>query len=191
MATVLNAPGLITPEEFLKLPDRDLYELVDGQLVETTMSMEAALVAGEFLSRLRTFVKERSLGGVYSSDATYQCFPDAPGKVRRPDVSFVARGRLSEEQFSKGHCPIPPDLAVEVISPNDLFYDVEEKVEEYRSAGVRLVWVASPKSRSITVYRLDGTDDHFGVDALLTGESVVPGFEVRVEDLFPNKADVI
>ena len=71
------------------------------------MSMEAAWVASQINRRLTSFVDEHQLGAVFTSDATYQCFPDSPGTVRRPDVSFIARGRLSEDQFSEGHCLIP------------------------------------------------------------------------------------
>jgi len=191
MATVLDPPSTISPEEFLKLPERELYELVDGELVETLMSMEAAWVASQINRRLTAFVDEHQLGAVFTSDATYQCFPDSPGTVRRPDVSFIARGRLSEDQFSEGHCLIPPDLAVEVISPNDLLYALEQKVEDYRSAGVKLIWVASPKSRSITAYRPKKKPTHFEAGDVLNGENVVPGFEVAVSELFPQKQAIL
>ncbi|MDZ4684324.1 MAG: Uma2 family endonuclease [Planctomycetaceae bacterium] len=187
MATVIDVPSLMTPEEFLKLPDRRFYELVDGQLVETNMSLEACCVAGQFIHYLIAYVNQHGLGHVFTSEATYRCYPDAPDKVRRPDVSFIARGRLSREQFAEGHCLISPDLVVEVISPNDLFYDVEAKVQEYRSAGVRLIWVASPRSRSVTVHRLDGSEDHFGEESQLSGEDVLPGFQMRVAEFFPQK----
>jgi Uma2 family endonuclease len=77
---------------------------------------------------------------------------------------------------------------VEIISPNDLTHDVEEKVQEYQSAGVKTVWVVSPKSRSVTSYRLGHDPIHFVTNAVLAGEPLFPGFELKVADLFPQKS---
>jgi Uma2 family endonuclease len=75
-------------------------------------------------------VKPQLLGVVLTSDASYQFFPEEHDRVRRPDVSFIDRSRMRPE-YVEGHIQIPPDLAVEVVSPNDLFYEVREKVGEY------------------------------------------------------------
>ena len=87
------------------------------------------------------------------------CFPDAPAKVRKPDASFIRRGRLPGEALPDGFCPIPPDVAAEVVSPNDLAYEVDEKVGEWLRAGVRLVWVINPRARIVAVHRRS-TSDH-------------------------------
>jgi Uma2 family endonuclease len=188
----VSAPSApITPEQFLELPDRDRYELVRGELQEQVMSFEAGLVGGEIYARLRDYVRAHKLGAVVPDGVTYQCFPQEPGRIRRPDASFIEKGRLPDNQFSSGHVLVAPDLVVEVVSPNDLFYDVEEKVQEYLAAGVRLVWVASPKSRSIAVYAPDRPEVHLGPADELTGEDVVSGFRVPVSELFPAKADVL
>ena len=87
-----------------------------------------------------------------------KCFPHAPGMVRRPDVSFIRRGRLPGDVSPDGWIKIPPDLAVEVVSPNDVVEELEEKLEDYQKAGIPLVWVIYPKRRKARVFRLDGTD---------------------------------
>ena len=125
------------------------------------------------------------LGWVFPADNSYQCFPDAPDKVRRPDVSFIVLGRLPAEQLPEGHITIAPDLAVEVVSPNDRAYDIDHKVEEYISAGVRLVWVISPAGRTVRVHRADGTVALLGQKDELDGEDVLPGFSCAVCELFP------
>jgi Uma2 family endonuclease len=76
---------------------------------------------------------------------------------------------------------------VEVVSPNDLVYVVEEKVEEYLSVGVRLVWVINPNVRTVRVYRLDRSFAGLRESDTLSGEQVIPGFECRVQDLFPPR----
>src|SRR5258708_2600866 len=134
----------ITPEEFLRVPDSRSFELVNGELVERNMGWQASWISARVAYFLSAYCVPRHLGWIVDSEASYRCYPDDPDKVRRPDVSFVRIERLSEKEIPKGHCPIAPDLAVEVISPHDLYPEVEEKVDEYLRAGVRLVWVVNP-----------------------------------------------
>jgi Uma2 family endonuclease len=174
-----------TPEDLLAMPDGENYELVDGQLVERNMGAESSWIGGRLHSRLDLFCEEHGLGWVWPADNGYQCFPHALSLVRRPDVSFIRAGRLSGGQLPKGHVRIPPDLAVEVVSPNDLAYEIEEKLEDYQKAAVRLVWVIHPESRTVSVYRSDGSASRLHEDDELTGEDVIPGFRCQVGSLFP------
>lgn len=187
MSTI--TPPRITPEELLKLPEGERYELVDGELVEGTMSFESVWIATLLCLKLNEFVLPLSLGFVAGDGLGYQCFED-PDKVRRPDASFVRIGRLTLAQFESGHCQIAPDLAVEVVSPNDLFADIERKANEYLSAGVRLVWVLNPETQTILVYRPDGSMAHLSAKDELEGESVLPGFRCAVRSLFPDKVQL-
>src|SRR5947208_12087963 len=109
-----------TPEDLLTMPDGEHYELVNGELVEKRMGTKSSWIAGEVQRRLGNFIETSRAGWVLPAEASYQCFPDDPKRVRRPDVSFIRRGRLPGEELPEGHTPIPPDLAVEVVSPNDL-----------------------------------------------------------------------
>ena len=78
--------------------------------------------------------------------------------MRRADVSFIAADRYPLDQLSReGYSSIAPDLAVEVISPNDLAKDLDEKLEDYLRAGVKLIWVINPETRTLQVYYPDGT----------------------------------
>src|SRR3954451_6725897 len=114
-----------TPEDLLALENG--YELIDGRLVEKTMGMEASAVAVTILRLLSTHVRAHDLGRVFESECGYQIFPEEPNRVRKPDGSFVARGRLPGERPVRDHCRIPPDLALEVVSPNDLAEEVNAK----------------------------------------------------------------
>src|SRR5262245_59560195 len=129
-----------TPEDLLTMPDGKNYELVDGRLVERKLGAESSWIGGRLHSRLDLFCEEHSLGWVWPADNSYQCFAHAPKLVRRPDVSFIRAVRLPGGELPKGHVRIPPDLAVEVVSPNDLAYEVEERIEDYQKAGVPLIW---------------------------------------------------
>lgn len=176
---------LYTPEDLLTMPDGDRYELVDGQLVEHTMSFLSSYVAGEIYARVRDFSRAHRPGWALPEGTTYQCFPHAPGKVRKADVSFIRAERYTAEQaLQEGHVLIHPDLCVEVVSPNDSYYDVDQKAEEYLRAGVSLVWIANPVNRTVQVRRADGTSTTLREHDELTGEKVLPGFRCRVGDLF-------
>ena len=177
-----------TPEELNALPDEKDFELVDGQLVERQMGAESSWVGGRIYRILAEYAESHGLGLVWPSDNGYQCFPDEPNKVRKPDVSFVRTGRLPDDRLPEGYLRIPPDLAVEVISPNDLAVEVDQKVVEYRRAGVALVWVVNPRSRVVRIYRADGTSAWLNEDDELSGESVLPDFRCKVAAFFPPVA---
>ena len=174
----------ITPEELLRMPDGDRYELVNGIPTEKTMGAESDEIAANLSAALVFFVRQHKLGHVYGAQTGYRCFPDHPNLVRMPDVSFVAAGRLPGDKTPKGWIRIPPDLAVEVISPNDLYEEIETKVNEYFAANVRLIWVVSPGSRTVLIRRPDGTAAVLNESGTLSGETVVPGFSVPVSELF-------
>jgi len=172
------------PEELLARPDADAYELVGGELVERKMGAKSSYIAGQIHHRMEEFCRSRHLGWVFPEGTSFQCFPDDPGQVRRADVSFIRFGRLPREQPPEGHIRIAPDLAVEVVSPHDLAYDVDSKVEDYLQAGVRLVWVVNPVSRTVRVHHPDGPGATLRADGELTGGDVLPGFRCPIRDLF-------
>ncbi len=129
----------ITPEQLLEMPDGGHYELIDGEVRERSVSVLSNLIAAGITGMLHNHCQPHNLGWVLASELGYRCFPWKPGRVRRADVSFIRADRLTEEHLSEGFCSIPPDLAVEVVSPNDLVDKLDEKVEDYlRGCAARL-----------------------------------------------------
>ena len=174
-----------TPEDLLKMPDGDQYELVDGQLVERNMSMWSSFVAGRIFGILAPFCEQHRLGWPFPEGMSYQCFPLYPEKIRRPDFSFIRHTRLALALArTKGHCPVAPDLAVEVVSPNDTAYEVDEKVQEFLSVGVPLVWVVNPEQRTVAIHRWGGAGTILRESDEISGEDVIAGFSCRVGDFF-------
>jgi Uma2 family endonuclease len=174
-----------TPEDLLRLGEDKLYELVDGQLVEKHMSSESSWIASRLGRSLDLHTDQQQLGWVWVEN-TFQCFADAPNKVRRPDVAFVRAGRLPDNRPSRGHERVMPDLGVEVVSPNDTAEEVEGRVDEFLRGGVRLFWVIYPQTRTVHVFRTDGSAQRLREGDELKGEDVVPGFSCVVRDLFPR-----
>jgi len=186
--SVALAERTYTPDDLLAMEDGKIYELDDGHLVRRDTSMRSSWVGGRLYRFLDIFVDENKLGWAWHADLGYVCFPDAPRKVRRPDVSFIRAARLPGGlSVDAGYCNIAPDLAVEVISPKEPAYKVEKKVVEYLEAGVPLVWVINPASRRAHVYRRDGSVTWFREDDELSGEDVVAGFRCRLGSILPEK----
>lgn len=174
-----------TPDELLRLPDGERYELVNGELVEHTLSKMASHVTARVVFKLAEFCQAKDVGWLFSESNSYQCYADDPNRVRRPDVSFIRRDRMTLEEYQEeGHTLIPPDLAVEVVSPNDTVYEVHCKVQEYLTAEVRIVWVVNPLNKFVEVCRLQGPWQILRENDFLDGEDLLPGFRCRVGDLF-------
>ena len=187
MATaLLDRAKTYTPDDLLRIPDGHRFELVDGRLERRDMGTTSSWVGGELYARVRDFCQANRAGWVFAADAGYACF--AGGRtVRFPDVSVIRFGRLPGEQLPEGHLTIPPDLAVEVVSPRDRVEKLERKLRDYRTAGVRLVWVIYPALGIARVHRPDRTITEIAADEFLDGEAVLPGFRVRLGDLFPPR----
>lgn len=182
--TLLETQQEYTPEDLLRMPDGDRYELIDGRLVERHMGLLSDILAGKIAFLLTAFCLPRGLGWVVIPSSGG--FQYTGRQVRKPDVAFVRRGRFPDEQPPAGHAALVPDLAVEVISPNDLYEEVEAKVVEYLRVGVRLVWVVSPSQRTVRVHRADGVCRYLREGDQLTGEDVLPDFRCPVADLFAD-----
>jgi Uma2 family endonuclease len=148
------------------------------------MGAKSSWVGGQLFRLLAEFTQPNTLGWVWPADLTYRCFAN-PKTARKPDVSFIRRGRLPNEELPAGELRLPPDLAVEVVSPNDTVYELDTKVEEYLAAGVRLVWVINPEARIAIIHRLDGSMAKVREGQELSGEDVVPGFHCLLSSCLP------
>jgi Uma2 family endonuclease len=186
MSTAVATQARYTPEDLLAMPDGDGYELVHGRLVERNLGSESSRVGTRLCSRLDPFCEKHNLGIVWGADNGYQCFPHQSSLVRRPDVSFVRFGRLPGDVPPKGWVKIRPDLAVEVVSPNDSAEEVEEKLADYRKVEVPLVWIIYPSARVARIHRSNGPPRYLLEDDELSGEDVIPGFRCPLRDILPR-----
>src|SRR5712692_2490245 len=142
----------MTAEELERLPDDGrLYELVNGELrIMTPAGSQHGRVGTRIYRPLANYVYEHGLGEVFPSDTGFQLTRD-PDTVRSPDVAFVCRERMEAVGDLTGYWPGAPDLVVEVISPSDLYTEVEDKILTWLGHGTRLVLVANPRHRTISV----------------------------------------
>ena len=168
----------MTLEEFLE-QDIAGYEYIEGELVPMSPASRIhGKIGANVIGHLYWHVRENQLGEVYTVETTFQ----VGERVLKPDVAFVSTDRLTGDE-DKG-LPIPPDLAIEVISPTDVQYRIVRKALAYLEAGTHLVWVLEPVSKTVTVYRSETDIETLTRDDTLTGEGVVPGFSCPVAHLF-------
>jgi Uma2 family endonuclease len=168
----------ITLEEFLT-NDYSSYEYAKGELVPmSTPTMIHGEISANVVTLLNNYVRQHRVGRVYTAETTFQIGESG----RKPDVAFVSKERLPENRQQAS--PIPPDLAVEVVSPTDKVYDVHEKVLEYLDAGTKMVWVIEPITKTVTVYRSKSDIKMLTQNDTLTGEEVVSGFQCAVAEIF-------
>ena len=181
----MPSPGLMTAEELFRLPDDGFrYELVRGRLVRMdTSGSRSSVITGRISRRLGSFVEAHALGLTGDADWRFKLASD-PDIVRAPDVAFVRADGIPTTGVPPGFWPGAPDLAIEVVSPSDRIADVVEKVQEYLAFGARLVWVVDPEARKAIIFRRDAPPEVVGPDGELHGEDVVPGFVLRLADIW-------
>jgi len=176
---------LLTAEEFMKLPDPadgSLQELVQGVVVTIPPPKGRHGVCCLRVGRLvGNFVDQHKLGHTASNDAGV-ILRRGPDTVRGPDIAYYSRTRVPE--VPDGYFEVPPDLVIEVVSPDDQHSKVQAKVRQYLKAGVAMVWLVDPDLRIVTAYR-PGDRMRTSEEAdTLDGEDVLPGFSCQVADLF-------
>ena len=170
--------GEMTLEEFLE-SDLEGYEYVKGELIPMpAASAEHGIVSARIFLHLGLYVREHQLGEVVTPDTGFQ----VGERVLKPDIAFLSTAHLPDD-LSKAF-PVPPDLAIEVVSPSDAFRRVIEKAFAYLEAGTQIVWVIEPGSKTVTVYRSETDIKLLTREDTLTGEDVVEGFSCQVAQLF-------
>ncbi len=176
---------LYTADDLLKLSaadDSKRYELDRGVLIEMAPTGEThGILVNEIAYVITTFVRAGNWGRVTAAETGF-LLSENPAIVRAPDIAFTSRDRLQPR--TDKYPRVAPDLAVEVISPGDSQPEIHEKVVEYFRAGTRLVWVVYPRSRAIYVYHAPTQITVLGVEDTLDGGDVLPGFTVKIGNLF-------
>jgi Uma2 family endonuclease len=175
---------LMTAHELWCLPDDGMrHELVRGEL--RTMppgGLEQGDRSSVLDGSLGVFVRAHGLGRVFTNEPGFILTTD-PDTVRAPDVAYLRSEQL-KDGIPTGYFRGAPDLAVEVISPNDLYAEVDEKVAEWLEHGTRLVFVVNPRRKVVAVHRPGQPVAMLGIEDTLTADDLVPGWSLSVRDLF-------
>ncbi|MCL2770479.1 MAG: Uma2 family endonuclease [Solirubrobacterales bacterium] len=185
MAVPANAPSVTTAEELWRMPGDALRrELVHGELREMSPAgARHGRVASAVGGLLRAHVSQTGCGVTFGAETGFVLSRD-PDTVRAPDAAFISRARFAAVGDTEKFWPGAPDLAVEVLSPQDSFQRVQEKALEWIDSGCAAVMVLDPDRRSATIYRPGGRAQVHGVGETLDLDDAVPGFTVVVQELF-------
>ncbi len=175
----------MTASELLDMSDDGYrYELIRGELKQMP---PAGLDHGEYAltigASLRQHVRRDELGKAYGAETGF-ILATGPDHVRAPDGAFVSRDRVDRVRVSTGYGLGAPDLAIEVVSPNDRYSEVEEKTADWLDAGTRAVIIADPRRRTVRVHRSTTDVVTLSEADTLEVEDVVPGWRLSVREIF-------
>jgi len=156
--------------------------LVRGELIMMSPAgAEHGRIVTNITVPLAIFVRQHALGTVFGAETGFRIGQD-PDTVRAPDVAFVTAQRTGDK-LAAGFFPGAPDLAVEVLSPEDRASVVLAKVQDSLDAGCRAVWVADPRTHTVTVYRSRSDIMVLNESETLDGGDLLPGFSVSAREL--------
>ena len=180
-----TVPKTWTDQEFMAIPGDEQYELVNGALIEMGNSGMLHGELGSFLGgSLSLYVRAHKLGVVCDSSTAFTL---KSGNRRSPDVSFVAKERLQGlKSLPRGFFQGSPDLAVEILSPNNTIAEIHSKIVEYFDNETRLIWVIHPDEQFVLVYHTVRPKHLLQLQDSLDGEDIIPGFSLPMQDLFTN-----
>ena len=180
----MSTKTLLTAEDLWKIvADGSRYELSKGELVPMTpVGIPHSAIVIRLGKLLSIHVDENRLGLV-GTEGGFKLHRN-PDTLRAPDIAFISKERLEREGIPEAFADFPPDLAVEVLSPEDTASEIARKVDEYLAAGVPLVWIVDPLIQKVTVYRSLQDIKVVSAKEELDGGAVLPGFRVTVAAIF-------
>jgi Uma2 family endonuclease len=183
MSSTSTTAPLITGEELFAMGDIGPCELIDGRIVPMSPTGgRHGFIELRLAAALSLFAQQRNLGRVMTGEVGIYTRHN-PDRVRGADIAFLSRERWSDS-LPEGFLEIAPDLVVEIMSPNDRWQEVRQKLAEYFAIGVRWVWIVEPETRTVLVCRSSIDFQQFGETDTLVGEGTLEGFTLAVTELF-------
>lgn len=175
-------PGTATEADLLRLPRdvRRMCELVDGTLVMKAMRAPESAIAFVLGKFLFPYLAVQDIAVALGPDGHTRYFGN---QIRMPDVGVILRRRLPGGVLPQDPiCPVPPDLAVEVLSPGNTKREIDRKLRLYFQSGVSLAWVVNPKDRTVRVYTSPTRSTKLKEDDVLDGGDILPGFQLSIRE---------
>ena len=183
-ATLETAKKVWTEAELEALPeDGYIHEVVNGELVMSPKNnYYHGDICADLLAALRTFANTHRLGAVWNSSTGFWM---RSRNCRAPDISFVAKARLAGfARRDRRFFPGAPDLAVEILSPNNTRSEIDERLRDFFASGTQIAWIVNPDAECVEVCHSFTQRMLLGSGAVLDGEHLLPGFQYPITDLF-------
>lgn len=187
--SVVASPRLLTTDDLLAMPDDGKERwLIRGMLREKPMTKRnrfhswLTVSIGHFL---RIWLKSQPAprGGVYGGEVGCILRHD-PETTVGIDIAYFSADVVDRQADNTTMIDGVPILAVEILSPNDVKKEISEKVNEYLTAGVAIIWLVDPDLQTVQVIRPDAKPVLFNTTQELTAEPHLPGFRVAVAEFF-------
>ena len=183
MSETVTAPPRATEAEAVALNESGVRcELIDGRIVRKTMGAPESFIGVQLAYFISAYLVNNRIGFLYGADALVRF---APELLLEPDLAFTSRsrcpgGKLPREQVAS----VIPNLVVEVLSPSNRPGEMARKLDAYFAAGVELVWVIDPATRSARIHTSPDAVSRLGPADSLDGGAVLPGFALSLAKLF-------
>ena len=174
---------LVTADELPKMRDIGRCELILGEIIMMSPAgAEHGVVALRIGRFLGEFVDRNALGAAFGAETGFK-IDTLPDTVRAPDASFVRKSRL-DGRITRKYFDGPPDLAVEVVSPDDSRREVNDKANMWLARGASVVWRAVPTMMTVAILRVGKKLQSLGRGKTIRDEPLLPGFELPVDQIF-------
>lgn len=174
---------LITGDELAQMTGVGLSELIDGRIMPMSPTNEYhGGIELNFGEKLNVFARQHKLGKVRVGEVGVYT-QRQPDRIRAADVLFISNERYAQKH-NAAYLDVAPEIIVEVLSPHDSVTELNQKMREYFSIGVKLVWVADPEAKVVLAYRSLTDVREFKEEDTLPGDEILPGFSVPVKALF-------
>jgi Uma2 family endonuclease len=184
MVTSIKRMTVAEFDEWVNLPEQadQLYEFIGGEIIEVPSNIYVSNVASRINRRLGNFVEDNDLGFVTGEAGGYM----VSGERYAPDVAYLSSIKQEKLLYKSGYNSIPPDLAVEVVSPDDSEHNLTIKVANYLAAAT-VVWVVRPDEKEVEIFVPGQPVKRLTVNDTVDGGQVLPGFSLPVKDIFPKE----
>jgi len=171
-------------DEFVLLPEnRDRqFEYIAGEIVEVVSNPKSSKIAARIIMLFGPYMLENDTGHLTGADGGYI----VSGERYIPDVGFISYAKQPELMAEDGYNPNPPELAIEVLSPSNTPGEMRVKIANYINAET-ILWVVDPEHEQVEVYVPGQKVEVIGIDGILDGGNVLPGFKLAVKDIFPQQ----
>jgi Uma2 family endonuclease len=169
-------------EEFVNLPENSdkLLEFIGGEIYEVPTNAYCSAIASRIAGYIFMYLMQHNIGNLTGEQGGYR----VSGERYAPDVAFISYKR-QPELAKTGYNPNPQELAVEVFSPTDTDKRLSTKIGHYLATGT-LVWIVYPEDQEVVVFAPGQAPQTLGLDGVLDGGTVLPGFKLAVSDVFPK-----
>jgi Uma2 family endonuclease len=156
-------------------------ELYNGKVVFKMANPAHGMIQTNIAAELKFYLRQNPIGYIMT-ETNFQLWPDRSDRSRIPDVAFVKKERMPNDFY---HFPaVTPDLAVEIISPDEKSEEMMDNADEYLEQGARMVWLVFPQKREVWV--CTGPNAYHRVRDVLTAPDLLPGFELPVSKIFED-----